>query len=137
MVRLTTRSKRYVKKQLRTHLPGALKVRIQASPSVMLRHPIPVADEKWTQIPVAVLLNHTLVCYERFDRDMSFIRRLYVLRYEEFVLAPAFGSRRGRWLGNILGALGQDRDALLRLLRVVWYETRFQWQRDSWNALLR
>jgi Sulfotransferase family len=29
MVRLTTRSKRYVKKQLRTHLPGPLKVRIQ------------------------------------------------------------------------------------------------------------
>ena len=29
MVRLTTRSKRYVKKQLRTHLPGPLKVKIQ------------------------------------------------------------------------------------------------------------
>ena len=66
----------------------------------MLRKPIPVtyATHKWPQIPVAVLLDHTLVCYERFDRDMSFIRRLYVLRYEEFVLAPAFGSRRGRRL---------------------------------------
>jgi len=29
MVRLTTRSKGYIRKQLRTHLPGPLKVRIQ------------------------------------------------------------------------------------------------------------
>jgi hypothetical protein len=57
MVRLTTRSKEYFKKQLRTHLPRACQSQNSASFSVILRHPIPVtyATQKWTQIPAAVL----------------------------------------------------------------------------------
>jgi hypothetical protein len=69
---------------------------------VTLRHPIATAyaPQKWTQIPVALLLDHTLVCYERFHRDMSFIRRLYVVRYQEFVLAPAFLFKKRKAVGK-------------------------------------
>ena len=44
----------------------------------------------WRKIPVAVLLDHTLVCYERFDRDMFFIRRLYVPRSRSLFLHERF-----------------------------------------------
>ena len=69
---------------------------------VMLRHPIAVAyaTQKWTQIPVALLLDHTLVCYERFHRDISLLRRVLVLRYEEFVeTASAQVKRTTEFLG--------------------------------------
>jgi Sulfotransferase family len=69
---------------------------------VILRHPIAVAyaTQRWAQTPIPSLLDHTLLCYERFQADMPFLRRLYVLRYEEFVLAPsAHLMKLAEWLG--------------------------------------
>jgi Sulfotransferase family len=69
---------------------------------VILRHPIAVAyaTQRWAQTSIPSLLDHTLLCYERFQTDMHFLRRLYVLRYEEFVLAPSTHLKKlAQWLG--------------------------------------
>jgi hypothetical protein len=61
-----------------------------ASFIVLLRHPIAVAlaTEKWSRTRLPSLIEHWLVCHERFLADMAFLRRVYVLRYEELVARP-------------------------------------------------
>jgi len=69
---------------------------------IILRHPIAVAyaTQRWAQAAIPSLLDHTLLCYERFQADMHFLQRLYVLRYEEFVLAPSTHLMKlAEWLG--------------------------------------
>jgi hypothetical protein len=58
---------------------------------IILRHPIAVAyaTRKWCDTGIPSLIEHTLLCYESFLRDMPFLHRVYVLRYEEFVAQPA------------------------------------------------
>lgn len=74
---------------------------------VVLRHPIAVAyaSQKWTsRMPVLrrlgvadernpklwihTLVEHWLVCHERFERDRPLLRHLHVLHYEDFVDSP-------------------------------------------------
>jgi hypothetical protein len=69
---------------------------------VILRHPIAVAyaTQKWSKTPIASLLEHTLLCYERFQADIRFLCQVYVLRYEEFVVTPSTHLMRlADWLG--------------------------------------
>jgi Sulfotransferase family len=69
---------------------------------VILRHPIAVAyaTQRWVPTSIPSLLEHTLLCYERFQAEMPFLQRLYVLRYEEFVVAPsAYLMELAEWLG--------------------------------------
>lgn len=57
---------------------------------IILRHPVAVAyaTKKRVRTSIPDLLDHTLHCYERFRTDMVFLNSVYVLRYEELVLAP-------------------------------------------------
>ncbi len=57
---------------------------------ILLRHPIVVAyaTKKWSKNNIPSLIEHSLRCYERFWEDMLFLNRVYVIRYEEFVLEP-------------------------------------------------
>lgn len=57
---------------------------------IVLRHPIAVsyATRKWSKTGIPSLIENSLRCYERFLRDMPYLERVYVLRYEEFVNAP-------------------------------------------------
>jgi hypothetical protein len=57
---------------------------------IVTRHPIPVsyATQKWSGTSLPELINHWLVCHEKFDQDRQQIRRLFVLRYEDFVEKP-------------------------------------------------
>ena len=57
---------------------------------IMLRHPIAVAyaTQKWSKSNIPSLIEHSLCCYERFREDMPFLNRIYVLRYETFILQP-------------------------------------------------
>ncbi len=57
---------------------------------IILRHPVAVAyaTRKWNKNSIPYLIEHSLRCYERFREDMPFLNRVYVLRYEEFVLKP-------------------------------------------------
>lgn len=58
---------------------------------VILRHPLVVsyATKKWTKkIPIETLLDHTLLGYEIFMKDLVNLKSVYVLRYEDFVQNP-------------------------------------------------
>lgn len=69
---------------------------------IILRHPIAVAyaTRRWRKATIATLLDHTLRCYERFRADRPHLRRLHVLRYEEFVLDPQAHVRALlEWIG--------------------------------------
>lgn len=57
---------------------------------VVLRHPLAVsfATRKWKDIDIGRLVEHWLVCYERFLHDQALLRQSLVLKYEDFVNAP-------------------------------------------------
>jgi hypothetical protein len=57
---------------------------------IVLRQPIAVAyaTEKMSRTSIASLIEHTLLCYERFLSDLPRLNRCFVLRYEEFVRNP-------------------------------------------------
>jgi hypothetical protein len=57
---------------------------------VILRHPLAVsyATQKWSKTSIKSLIEHTLLGYEIFQRDIDYLRHVYVLRYEEFVVNP-------------------------------------------------
>ena len=88
--------------------PNLLKLRFlqalfpEATFVVIMRHPIAVsfATQKWSETSLDSLLEHWLVCHEIFLADAAHIRRLMVVRYEDFVGNPA-GVVGGiqEWLG--------------------------------------
>jgi hypothetical protein len=74
---------------------------------MVLRHPIAVAyaSQKWTtrmpflrslgvpdrrmpKVWIRRLVEHWIVCHERFERDRDFLTHVHVLRYEDFVARP-------------------------------------------------
>jgi hypothetical protein len=57
---------------------------------IVTRHPIAVsyATQKWTYTSLAELIEHWLVCHERFRQDEEHLKRLLVLSYEDFVEQP-------------------------------------------------
>jgi hypothetical protein len=57
---------------------------------VILRHPLAVAyaTRKWSGTTIPELLEHSILCYERFLADMPQLRHVAVFRYEEFVQRP-------------------------------------------------
>lgn len=57
---------------------------------VILRHPLAVsyATRKWSKTRIPELLEHSIVCYERFLSDMSHLKHLAVFRYEDLVQSP-------------------------------------------------
>ncbi len=57
---------------------------------VILRHPLAVsyATQKWSNTSINSLLEHSILAYEIFLKDMKHLSSVYVLRYEEFVLDP-------------------------------------------------
>src|SRR5918998_1575554 len=57
---------------------------------IVTRHPIAVsyATQKWSYTSLAELIEHWLVCHEKFRQDKQYLRRFLVLRYEDFVAHP-------------------------------------------------
>ncbi|VXD15161.1 sulfotransferase family protein [Planktothrix paucivesiculata] len=57
---------------------------------IILRHPIPVAyaTKKWSHTQLYSLIKHWLVCYEQFERDRPYLKRLLVLKYEDLIENP-------------------------------------------------
>ena len=57
---------------------------------VILRHPLAVsyATQKFSGTSIKQLIEHTIMGYEIFARDMGYLNNLYVLRYENFVANP-------------------------------------------------
>jgi Sulfotransferase family/Glycosyl transferase family 2 len=76
--------------------PNLLKLRFlqalfpDATFVVIMRHPIAVAyaSRKWAEESLESLMEHWLVCHEIFLDDAPLIRRLMLVRYEDFVANP-------------------------------------------------
>jgi len=69
---------------------------------VILRHPLAVAHatRKWSRTSIPSLVEHSLLCYERFVADMPHLKHLAVFRYEDFVREPRTTlDRITTWLG--------------------------------------
>lgn len=69
---------------------------------ILMRNPIAVAyaTQKWSRTSIPDLLEHWLVCHETFESDRQYIKRVLVLRYEEFVNEPQ------KALGRVWSFLG-------------------------------
>lgn len=69
---------------------------------MLTRHPIAVAyaTRKWSKTPLYSLLRHWLVCHELMEEDRKRLKRVLVIRYEDFVREPnAHLSRIFAFLG--------------------------------------
>lgn len=57
---------------------------------MITRHPIAVAyaTQKWSGTSITSLIEHWLLCHERFLSDLSRLRKCLVIRYEDFVARP-------------------------------------------------
>ena len=79
---------------------------------VVLRHPVAVAyaTQKWVPkgVWVGSLIEHWLICHERFEADRAHLRHVHVLRYEDFVERPQVE------LDAMLAFLGLNPEPLLQ-----------------------
>ncbi len=71
---------------------------------VILRHPIAVAyaTEKFSDLSLSKLIEHTLLGYEIFEEDRKYLSNCFVIKYEELVKDPAI------IMSNIFQFLGLD-----------------------------
>ncbi|MEL7035333.1 MAG: sulfotransferase [Cyanobacteria bacterium J06592_8] len=54
---------------------------------IVLRHPVAVsyATKKWSQTQMGSLIQHWLVCHDRFEADRPFLNQVLVLKYEDLI----------------------------------------------------
>lgn len=59
---------------------------------VIFRHPIAIAyaTQKMSRMSIGDLINHTLLGYEIFLRDMVYLKNFHVFRYEDFIQNPQY-----------------------------------------------
>jgi hypothetical protein len=57
---------------------------------IILRHPLAVgyATQKWSRTSIESLVEHTLRGYEILAEDLPYLKKVFVVRYEEFVKNP-------------------------------------------------
>jgi Sulfotransferase family len=57
---------------------------------MILRHPVTVsyATQKWSGTSIPSLIEHWLLCHERFLADLPYLNKCFVFRYEDFVARP-------------------------------------------------
>lgn len=95
---------------------------------IILRHPIAVAyaTQKWCETSIPSLLEHSLRCYERFLNDMPCLDKVYILRYEDFVIDPkCFVNDILSWIG--IDPIQVDRDIQINVNQKyfkLWKEER-------------
>lgn len=63
---------------------------------VVMRHPIAVSysTRDWTSQRLDKLIEHWLACHEEFERDREYLKRLLVLKYEDFVKNPGAALKK-------------------------------------------
>jgi hypothetical protein len=103
---------------------------------VLLRHPIAVAYatkkfSRWSS--VKSLVEHSLVCYERFITDAPFLDRIHLVKYEDFVRRPQ------QAIGEICRFIGIQNVSVAAAVRQDLNENYFRaWERDTsgWRGRL-
>ena len=100
----------------------------------IMRHPIAVsfATQKWSKTSIKSLVEHSLKGYEIFMEDMPYLSKLYVLRYEDFVVNPQ------EEINKIFDFLGLNSITVEHTVRPNVNEKYFSmWQDDRSNLLKR
>ncbi len=108
----------------------------QAGFIILLRHPIAVsyATQKWSQTRLHSLIQHWLICYERFEADKPYLNRVLVLKYEDFIASPQ------AILNQIYGFIGIAPVPLTQTIRQGVNDRYFTWwsnQRHGLKTLYR
>lgn len=101
---------------------------------VILRHPLAIAyaTQKWSETQISSLLEHTLLGYEIFFKDIEYLRSVYILRYESFVAEPQ------KDVNNILRYLGLSPAKIDYDVRSNINEKYFlKWEKDRKKLLNR
>jgi len=101
---------------------------------VVLRHPIAVASatQKWSHTSYVSLIQHWLACHETLLADLPHVRRLMVMRYEDFVAAPdAVLASAFRFIGV------EPRPSGLQVRTGVNDAYFSRWGGPRWNPLRR
>ncbi len=101
---------------------------------VILRHPLAIsyATKKWSGTSINSLLEHTLMAYEAFFKDMSSLNSLYLLRYEEFVKEPQ------KAIESIFDYLDLDPVEITHSIRSNTNDKYFaMWEKDRKNIINR
>jgi hypothetical protein len=103
---------------------------------VILRHPIAVgyATQKWRPRGTLIgnLIEHWLVCHERFERDRPYLRNVHVLKYEDFMANPQ------SQFDAICGFLGIGSEPLRREIRPEISDRYFgKWRKRRGNLATR
>ena len=99
---------------------------------VILRHPLAVsyATRKWSKTTIPELLDHSILCYERFLSDMSHLKHVAVFRYEKFVQEPE------STLAVITDWLGMPRVELKHEIRLAVNQAYFETYRAEQASLV-
>lgn len=103
---------------------------------VIFRHPIALsyATKKWSKTSIHSLLEHSFLCYERFLADLPYLRRCFVLRYEDFISSPQ------ETINQIYQLIGIDTVLINRVAHTDVNERYFElWREDNagWLSRLR
>jgi len=71
---------------------------------VIMRHPVAVsyATQKWSKASIKSMLEHWIVCYNRFEKDRKHLQHCLQLKYEDFVVDP------GSYLKKIAAFIGLE-----------------------------
>jgi hypothetical protein len=95
---------------------------------VVVRHPVAVAGatRKWAHASWGSLIRHWVTCHETFLADAPMLRRVRILRYEDFVASP------DSCLGEIFDWLGLEPytagDGVVRDINLRYFE---MWRRRA------
>lgn len=99
---------------------------------IVMRHPIAVsyATKKWSHARIHSLIEHWLVCYERFESDRPYLNRVLVLRYENLIADPGGTlDRIYEFLGLETAAIASDK------IRQGVNDRYFNWWGDRRNPI--
>ena len=101
---------------------------------MILRHPIAVAyaTQKWSGTSIMSLIEHWLLCHERFLADLPYLTNCFVLRYEELVSSPQ------KRINRVYRFVGLDSVPIEREVHVGMNEKYFEtWSKDKTGLLKR
>ncbi len=98
---------------------------------ILLRHPIAVsyATQKWSQTSLHHLIQHWLICHERFNTDKPDLKKVLVLKYEDFIASPQ------NVLNQIYDIIEVESYPLTQTIRQGVNDRYFTWWNTQQNPL--
>jgi hypothetical protein len=99
---------------------------------MIMRHPLAVsyATRKWTKATIEQLIQHWLVCHERFTADLAYLHHVYVTTYEQLVDDPE------QIFDGVCAFVGVERIPFTATVRRGMNDRYFrEWDRDAQGVM--